>query len=244
MRLDRMLVARGFYDTRAKARDAVLRGAVAIDGAVATRPGASVSETARVALDDPAHRYVSRAALKLAHGLAAFAIPVAGRVGLDIGAATGGFTQVLLENGARLVFALDVGHGQLADNVASDRRVVAFEGVNARDISPALFSDPIEVVVCDVSFISLTLALPAALDLAANGAHLVALIKPQFEAGRAAIGRTGVVKDVKVQEKVCDDIAGWLAGRPGWRVLGLEPSPIAGSDGNREFLIAAGKRQP
>ena len=244
MRLDLMLVARGFYDTRAKARDAVLRGAVAVDGTVMSKPAASVREGARVALNDPAHRYVSRAALKLAHAISAFAIPISNRVALDIGAATGGFTQVLLENGARRVYAIDVGHGQLADNVASDPRVVVREGVNARDLSPTEFTDPIEVVVCDVSFISLTLALPPALDLATAGAHLVALIKPQFEAGRAAVGRTGVVKDAKVHDMVCRDIHAWLAERPGWRVLGIEPSPIVGSDGNREFLVAAEKAKP
>ena len=242
LRLDQYLVEHGHYKTRARARDAVLRGTVRIDGQVITKPGHHISAACDIKVDDEAQSYVSRAALKLRHGLAHFEIDVAGRHAVDIGASTGGFTQVLLENGAASVLAIDVGHDQLDDELASDRRVTVIEGLNARGLKALHLSDPIEIIVCDVSFISLKLALPAALDLAEPGAVLIALIKPQFEIGRDQLGKGGVVRDRLLASAVCDVISGWLRSEMGWHVLGVTPSPIEGSDGNHEFLIAAENR--
>lgn len=239
-RLDEALVARGLYASRARARDAVKRGTVLVDGVVEAKPARLVGDDAVLAMQDEARSYVSRAALKLAHGLAHFGIDAAGRHCLDIGASTGGFTQVLLERSAAHVTAIDVGHGQLASEIASDLRVTAIEGLNARELTAAQVAHPIEIIVCDVSFISLKLALPPALDMAVPGARLVALIKPQFEAGRAALGKGGIINDPAVHQAVCEDIANFLTST-GWKVLGLTPSPVAGGDGNREFLIAAEK---
>lgn len=240
-RLDQLLVERGFYGTRAKARDAVLRGKVKVDGRVATKPGHPASPEACIDIEDEAQGYVSRAALKLIHGLDRFAISPAGLTALDLGASTGGFTQVLIERGARHVSAVDVGHGQMAPELCDDPRVTLIEGLNARDLIAGHLPEPPEIVVADLSFISLTLALPPALQLARPGAWLVALIKPQFEAGRGAVDKQGVVRDPQVHETVCHDVSNWLETDMGWRVIGVEPSPIPGGEGNREFLIAARK---
>jgi len=215
----------------------VLRGTVKVDGLPASKPSQAVGANNVLTIEDEAHRYVSRAALKLKRGLAAFGISARGKNALDIGASTGGFTQVLLEEGAAHVTAIDVGHGQMQ---VSDPRVTLIEGLNARDLCTEHLDRPIQLVVCDVSFISLKLALPSALELAEEGALLVALIKPQFEAGREAIGKGGLVTDPEVHERVCAEITGFLRSQ-GWRVLGLTPSPVEGGDGNREFLVAAGK---
>jgi 23S rRNA (cytidine1920-2'-O)/16S rRNA (cytidine1409-2'-O)-methyltransferase len=239
-RLDELLVARGLYPTRARARDAVRRGTVRIDDVTAAKPAQAVAEDAIIVIDDPAQRFVSRAAVKLEHALQQFAIAVRGKNCLDIGSSTGGFTQVLLEQGAAHVTAVDVGHDQLAAEVRGDPRVTIFEGLNARHLEPAYLAHPPDLIVCDVSFISLRLALPPALDLAAPGAILVALIKPQFEAGRMAIGKGGIVADPAVHERVSIAIGDFLEERT-WRVMGLTPSPVAGGGGNREFLIAAEK---
>jgi 23S rRNA (cytidine1920-2'-O)/16S rRNA (cytidine1409-2'-O)-methyltransferase len=177
--------------------------------------------------------------MKLAHALDVFRIDPGGKIALDLGASTGGFTDVLLARGARRVYAVDVGHGQLVERLRADPRVVAIGGVNARELSRAHVPEPIDLIVCDVSFISLTLALPAALDLAAPGAELVALVKPQFEVGRGKVGKGGIVREPALHEQACAKIAAWLAARPGWRVLGTIPSPIEGGDGNREFLVFA-----
>ncbi len=241
-RLDEVLVARGFFASRSRARDAILRGTVRIDGVVASKPGQPVAPNCMLAVDDPAARYVSRAALKLVHGLDHFSIDPAGRVAVDIGASTGGFTQVLLERGAEHVVAIDVGHGQLVETIASDERVTAIEGLNARDLTRGdLAGHRPKLLVCDVSFISLKLALPPALDLAEPGADGVFLVKPQFEAGRGALASGGILRDAVEGERIAADLVEWLAGRPGWSVLGLEPSPIEGGDGNREFLMAGRK---
>ena len=236
-RLDELLVARGFYSSRSRARDAILRGAVTVDGLPAVKPAQLVSSDASLDVADEAQAYVSRAALKLKHGLRHFGIPVKDSHALDIGASTGGFTQVLLEEGAAHVTAIDVGHGQLQ---VQNPRVTSIEGLNARDLARGHLAHPIDLIVCDVSFISLRLALPAALDLAEEGAHLVALIKPQFEVGRSALGKGGIVTDEAERQRVCEEIAAFLRGE-GWRVLGIVLSPIAGGDGNQEFLIAARK---
>ncbi len=236
-RLDEELVARGHYASRSRARDAILRGAVTVGGETAKKPGQLVSADALIALADEAQRYVSRAALKLKHGLDHFGIDPSGLHCLDIGASTGGFTQVLLEEDASHVTAIDVGHGQMA---IEDKRITLIEGLNARDLTSEHLAHPAQLIVCDVSFISLKLALPAALDLAEEGAWLVALIKPQFEAGRDALGKGGIVTGDTELERVCEEIASFLH-HQGWRILGLTPSPIEGGDGNREFLIAARK---
>lgn len=239
-RLDEALVSGGHYASRSRARDAVKRGAVSVDGLTETKPGRLVNGNSVITLSDAAHGYVSRAALKLAHGLAHFGIAATRRACLDIGASTGGFTQVLLEQGAAHVTAIDVGHGQMAAEIAADARVTLIEGLNARGLDAAHLAQPVNLIVCDVSFISLKLALPPALALAAPGADLVALIKPQFEVGREAIGKGGVVRDEAEQLRVCAEISKFLA-ESGWRVLGVTPSPVEGSDGNREFLIGARK---
>jgi 23S rRNA (cytidine1920-2'-O)/16S rRNA (cytidine1409-2'-O)-methyltransferase len=236
-RLDEALVARGLFPSRSRARDAVLRGTVKVDGEKASKPSQPVGAGSVLTIEDPAHAYVSRAALKLKHGLAQFGISAAGKTCLDIGASTGGFTQVLLEEGAAHVTAIDVGHGQMK---LDDPRITLIEGLNARDLCADHLGGPVDLVVCDVSFISLKLALPPALALAEQGAMLVTLIKPQFEAGRDAVGKGGIVTDPLEHERVCGEIAEFLRGE-GWQVLGVTASPVAGGDGNREFLVGAVK---
>lgn len=243
-RLDQVLVERGLFASRSRARDAVLRGTVTVDGAVVTRPGHPVGRSSAIEADDPARRYVSRAALKLVAGLDNFGFDPAGRTALDIGASTGGFTQVLLERGAGHVFAFDVGHGQLDPAIAGDRRVTSIEGLNARDLKAAhLDGQTPGFVVSDVSFISLRLALPAALALAAPGARGVFLVKPQFEAGREAIGKGGLLKNPAAGEAIAADLSAWLDQAPGWRSAGICASPVAGGDGNREFLLGGVKNR-
>jgi 23S rRNA (cytidine1920-2'-O)/16S rRNA (cytidine1409-2'-O)-methyltransferase len=177
--------------------------------------------------------------VKLAHGLAHFGFDPAGRIALDIGASTGGFTDVLLTQGAAKVYAVDVGHGQLAWKLRSDPRVVVLEKTNARHLNAALIAEPPAALVCDASFIGLQTVLPAAIGLCAPGAFAVALIKPQFEAGPEHVGKGGVVRDPAVHETVCARITDWWAALPGWRVLGVERSPITGPEGNVEFLLGA-----
>jgi 23S rRNA (cytidine1920-2'-O)/16S rRNA (cytidine1409-2'-O)-methyltransferase len=241
-RLDIALVARGLAPTRARARDAIVRGVVQVDGVAVTKPGAPVGNTAMITLSDPALAYVSRAALKLVAGLDAFGIDPAGAIALDIGASTGGFTQVLLERGAACVHAIDVGHGQLHPALAADRRVMATEGLNARDLTAGhLHGQRPTLVVCDASFISLTLVLPPALALAAPGAKGIFLVKPQFEAGRDAIGKGGILKDAADGPLIAARLAAWLDMQPGWHSLGVAPSPITGGDGNHEFLLGGAK---
>lgn len=238
LRLDELLVRRGFFATRSRARDAIARGAVRLDGRPAAKPGQPARADAEIAVDDPARPYVSRAALKLVAGLDAFGLDPRGALALDVGASTGGFTQVLLERGAAHVVALDVGHGQLDAALAADPRVTVLEKLNARDLTPAhLGGRRPDFVVCDVSFISLKLALPAALDLAAPGARCVLLVKPQFEVGRDGIGKGGLLRDPADGERIAAGLAAWLDTRSGWRALGTAASPIEGGDGNREFLL-------
>jgi 23S rRNA (cytidine1920-2'-O)/16S rRNA (cytidine1409-2'-O)-methyltransferase len=237
-RLDDELVRRGSYPSRSRARDAILRGTVLVDGMPARKPAQTVDAESSIAIADDARAYVSRAALKLKHALAIFAVSARGRRALDIGASTGGFTQVLLEEGAAHVTAIDVGHGQMAPAIAADPRVRSIEGINARDLEASHLAGPFDLIVCDVSFISLKLALPPALALAEPGAELIALVKPQFEVGRAALGKGGLVTDSLEHDRVCRDIAAFLEAQR-WNVQGLVPSPVAGGDGNREFLIWA-----
>ena len=239
-RLDELLVERGLYTSRSRARDAIARGTVTGDGVVAGKPAQNTSPESRIEILDEARAYVSRSALKLKSGINVFNISVKGLNCLDIGASTGGFTQVLLEQGATHVTAIDVGHGQFDASLQSNPRVTSIEGLNARDLTAAHLKHKIEIIVCDVSFISLKLALPAALTLAEPDAHLIALIKPQFEAGRDAVGRGGIVSDPQEHERVCKEISEFLT-TENWQVIGLTPSSIEGADGNKEFLVAAVK---
>lgn len=240
-RLDLLLVRRGLFESRARARDAIGRGTVRVAGALATKAGQLVEEHAEIIVDDPARSYVSRAALKLVAALDHFGLSPEGLSCLDVGASTGGFTQVLLQRGARHVTAIDVGHGQLDRRLADDPRVTNLEGINARQLQRSVINHPVQVVVSDVSFISLRLALPPALDLAEPGAWLAALVKPQFEAGREAIGKGGILKDPSLGPKIAADLENWLNSLGGWQSLGVIPSPIAGGDGNREYLLVGRK---
>lgn len=242
IRLDELLVRRGIAPSRARARDAILRGHVRVDGRPASKAGASVDEGADISANDPGLQWVSRGALKLIAALDCFGIDPAGCLCLDIGASTGGFTQVLLSRGARHVHAVDVGHGQLDEAIRVDPRVTNLEGLNARHLKPDQIAEPVDLVVADVSFVSLRLALDRALDMdleiTAPGARLAALIKPQFEVGRKNLGKGGIVRDRQAAQAAADGIATWVSGK-GWTVTGLIPSPISGGDGNAEFLIGA-----
>lgn len=238
-RLDQRMVELGLAASRARAQDAIAQGHVRVNGKPPTKASQPVTDGAQIELSDQANPYVSRAGLKLAAALEHFSPDLTGAVALDVGASTGGFTQVLLDAGASKVFALDVGHDQLHPSLVSDNRVVNLEGQNARNLTAEDLGTGVDVIVSDVSFISLKLALPPALKLAKPGAWLFALIKPQFEAGKAAVGKGGIVRDPAVRARVNDDLCQWLAHDHGWTVEGLIASPIAGSDGNVEFIVAA-----
>lgn len=233
-RLDQRVVALGLADSRSRAQELIKTGAISVDGKVAKR--ASSTSGADIQLIGKANPWVSRAALKLAHALDAFDLTPNG-IAADIGASTGGFTQVLMQRGATQVHAVDVGHGQLHPNVASLGGVHNHEGINARALPDGLLPS-LDWIVTDVSFISLTKALPPVLALAKPDAHLVALIKPQFEAGPTRVGKGGIVSDSTVHDEVRATIRDFLSNL-GWQILGQTESPITGSDGNREFLIAA-----
>jgi len=238
-RLDTMLVARGLAESRAKAQALALAGLVYSGERRLDKPGQMLADDTPLECRGRGHPYVSRGGVKLAHALDHFAIDPAGAIALDIGASTGGFTDVLLQRGAAKVFAVDVGHGQLDWRLRQDARVVVLERCNARHLTRAEVPEPPALVVCDASFIGLETVLPATLALAAPSASLVALIKPQFEVGKGRVGKGGVVRDPALHEEVCSRIATWLAGQAGWSVLGLTESPLRGPDGNVEFLIAA-----
>lgn len=241
MRLDAALLARGLVASRSRARDLILRGQVSIDGQPAGKPGELVGPAQAIAVPEESARVVSRAGEKLAPALAHFGFPVAGRVALDVGASTGGFTEALLAAGAAKVYAVDVGRGQLHPRLAADARVVSLEGTDARDLSPALVPEPAAAIVADVSFISLVKALPAALALAAPDGWLIALVKPQFEAGREAVGKGGIVHDDAARAAAVAKVETFLK-TSGWRVAGIVPSALPGKDGNVEYLIGAQSR--
>jgi 23S rRNA (cytidine1920-2'-O)/16S rRNA (cytidine1409-2'-O)-methyltransferase len=238
-RLDIALAARGLVRSRTEAQRAIEAGLVTVGGRVATKASQAVGDDDPIALSGPTDPYVSRGGLKLSHALDHLGIDVDGRLALDIGASTGGFTDVLLRRGVRKVYAVDVGHGQLDPSLEDDPRVVSLERLNVREVDATFVPEPVELIVCDVSFIGLRVALPAALALAAPGADLVALIKPQFEVGPSGVGKGGIVRDPALHRQACDTIRDWLAAQPGWTVRGIVDSPIEGGDGNREFLIAA-----
>ncbi|MCO6177313.1 TlyA family RNA methyltransferase [Ciceribacter sp. RN22] len=241
-RLDQLLVALNLVASRSRARDAIQRGTVKVDGKVVTKPSLTFSSDVAIEIDDPAQDYVSRAALKLVAGLDHFGLDPSGQECLDVGASTGGFTEVLLKRGAAHVTAIDVGHDQMHPRVAADPRVTNIEGLNARYLESEDIGDrPISFVVSDVSFISLKLALAPALDMAESGSRCLLLVKPQFEAGREAISKAGLLKDPASAPAVAAELERWLVEDMGWQSLGLIPSPIAGGDGNQEFLLAGRK---
>ncbi len=240
-RLDAALVARGLAETRAKAQALVLAGKVYAAERRLDKPGMSVADDRPLEVRGEPHPWVSRGGLKLAHGLDRFAIDPTALVALDIGASTGGFTDVLLARGAAKIYAVDVGRGQLAWKLRHDPRVVVLEKTNARYLTRAQVPEAVDLVVCDASFIGLTTVLPAPLALATPRARLVALIKPQFEVGRARVGKGGVVRESALHEEVCARIGDWLEREMGWRVSGIVESPILGPEGNKEFLIAAAR---
>ncbi len=240
-RADQLLVERGLAESRARAQALIMAGQVLNGTRRVEKAGETLPEDAPLAVRGQDHPWVSRGGIKLAHGLDHFAIDPVGLVCLDLGASTGGFTDVLLARGAARVYAVDVGQGQLAWKLRGDPRVVVLEKTNARYLSAEQVPEPVGLITCDASFIGLRTLLPAPLALAAPGARLVALIKPQFEVGKERVGKGGVVRDPALHREVCEAIRGWLAARPGWRVLGLTESPITGPEGNREFLIAAAR---
>ena len=230
--------------SRARARDAIKRGVVTIDGRTAAKASQMVGSDIQLGMDDPASAYVSRAALKLIHALDHFGFDPAGRVCVDIGASTGGFCQVLLERGAREVFGVDVGHDQMHESLRGNPALHVLEGVNARHLDETHIPIPFSGLVSDVSFISLKLALPPALIMAERGAFAALLVKPQFEVGKDGIGKGGLVRDEAEGQRAAEAIASWLDGSDdtachGWRVLEMQPSPILGGDGNKEYLLGA-----
>ena len=238
-RADRALVARGLFESRAKARAAIEAGQVSCDGRLVMRPSDLIAPDAEIEAR-PAHPWVGRGALKLVQALEAWPIAVEGRFVLDVGASTGGFTEVCLARGAAGVVAVDVGRGQLHPRVAADPRVVLLEGVDARDLTQALVPQAPDLIVCDVSFIGLAKALPPALSLARPGADLVALVKPQFEVGRDKIGKGGLVKDPAARQGALEGVAAFLEGAE-WRVRGTAESATPGGEGALEHLIWAQK---
>ncbi len=241
-RADLELVARGLAQSRGRARALIEAGKVTLDGRTIARVSEAVAPEQVLALAEPDHPYVSRGALKLVAALDHFGIDPAGLDCLDIGASTGGFTDVLLRRGARHVTAVDVGHDQLHETLRGRPDVTVREGCNARDLVAGDLPSPPDLVVCDASFISLTLVLAPALSLAGPGARVIALVKPQFEAGRDGLGKGGVVRDTGVREAVRARLTGWLADQPGWHVLGSIESPVTGPKGNVEYLLA-GERE-
>ncbi|WP_417490829.1 TlyA family RNA methyltransferase [Maricaulis sp.] len=238
MRADLYLVQHGLIETRAKAQEAIAAGMVSVDGATITKASHKIAEGAAV-VARPAHPWVSRAALKLVAALDRFAIDPAGRTCLDVGSSTGGFTQVLLERGASRVYAVDVGRDQLHPSLRSDSRVVSMEGVDARSLTGSDFVQAPSLIVCDASFISLLKVIPRPMSLAANQADLIALIKPQFEVGKAGVGRGGLVKSAKERARAVAGVRAVLDGLEGFVVSEVMESPVKGGDGNQEYLIAA-----
>jgi 23S rRNA (cytidine1920-2'-O)/16S rRNA (cytidine1409-2'-O)-methyltransferase len=238
-RADKLLVDRGLAPTRARGQAMILAGQVYSGTRRIDKAGDLLPADADLSVKGADHPWVSRGGLKLIHAIEHFALDPAGLVAIDVGASTGGFTDVLLAKGAAKVYAVDVGHGQLAWKLRNDPRVVVLERTNARHLATAEIPEPVDIVVCDASFIGLETVLPAALSLTKPQAWAVALIKPQFEVGPDRVGKGGVVRDPALHEEVCARIAAWFGGLPGWQVVGIEPSPILGPEGNREFLIVA-----
>jgi 23S rRNA (cytidine1920-2'-O)/16S rRNA (cytidine1409-2'-O)-methyltransferase len=238
-RADVTLVDRGLVESRTRAQALILAGKVFSGERRVEKAGETVKDDAPLEVRGQDHPWVSRGGLKLDHALTEFNIDVVCAVCLDVGASTGGFTDVLLARGAARVYAVDVGHGQFAWKLRNDERVVVLERTNARYLTATEIPEPVDVIVCDASFIGLETLLPAPLVLAAPDARLVALIKPQFEVGKGQVGKGGVVRDPALHAAVCDRIRAWLDDLPDWTVLDVTESPITGPEGNVEFLIAA-----
>jgi 23S rRNA (cytidine1920-2'-O)/16S rRNA (cytidine1409-2'-O)-methyltransferase len=241
-RVDTLLVERGLVESRAKAQALIMAGLVYSDTLRIDKAGQMLAADAPLALKGQDHPWVSRGGLKLVKGLDSFGIDPAGLVCMDVGASTGGFTDVLLSRGAAKVYAVDVGHGQLAWKLRQDPRVVVLERTNARHLTVTEIPEPIDLVVCDASFISLMTVLPAPLSLTRPGARLVALIKPQFEVGKGRVGKGGVVRNPELHREVCDTITTWLGNLLEWGVIGIVESPILGPEGNREFMVGAARQ--
>ena len=237
-RIDQLLVERGLAESRARAQALVMAGLVFVGTRKVDKPGQTVAGDIMIDVRGRDHPWVSRGGIKLAHGLDHFGWDVSGAIAMDVGSSTGGFTDVLLSRGAARVYAIDSGTNQLAWKLRQDPRVVVHEQTSARVLTPAHVPEPIDLIVCDASFIGLAKVLDVPLGFAAPDARLLALIKPQFEAGREEVGKGGVVRDAAVHARVCAEVATWLGSR-GWAVVGLTPSPITGPEGNVEFLIAA-----
>ena len=240
IRLDLALEQRGLVPSRARARDAILRGTVTINGATADKPNRMVGHDDKLALSDPAANYVSRAALKLVAGLEAGQIDAAGKTCLDVGASTGGFTQVLMERGARKIYAIDVGHDQLHERLKGSDRVVSMEGVNARDLTAEMVPEPIDLLVSDVSFVSVTKVLQAPLALCTPTADAVILFKPQFEVGRRSVGKGGIVRDDNAIVEALAEVIAFMA-EQGFTHRQSITSPISGGDGNVETVLVFGR---
>jgi 23S rRNA (cytidine1920-2'-O)/16S rRNA (cytidine1409-2'-O)-methyltransferase len=238
VRADLALVAQGLAESRTRAQALILAGKVYVGDRRVAKSGDLLAEDALLTVKGRDHPWVSRGGVKLAHGLEHFGFDVTGKVALDVGSSTGGFTDVLLTKGAARVYAIDVGTNQLAWKLRSDERVIVHEQTNARALTREIVPEPVDVVVCDASFIALAKVLDAALDLAAPGAMLVVLVKPQFEAGRGEVGKGGVVRDPALHARVCGEVQAWLEGA-GWTVDGIVESPITGPEGNVEFLLGA-----
>ncbi|CAN5892956.1 TlyA family rRNA (cytidine-2'-O)-methyltransferase [soil metagenome] len=242
VRADLLLVSRGLVDSRAKAQAAIAAGGVTADGKVVTKASEALEEDCALTAE-AAHPYVGRGALKLLHALEIWPVAVEGRVVLDVGASTGGFTEVCLERGASRVYAVDVGRGQLHPKLAADPRVTALEGLDARNLTAELIPEPPQLVVCDASFIGLAKVLPAALALAAPEADLIALVKPQFEVGPDHVGKGGIVRDAQARARALADVASFLTSSS-WIVRDTADSTIQGGDGNSEYLLHARKSRP
>lgn len=239
VRADQLLFEQGLAESRSRAQALILAGLVFAGERRVDKPGTSFSADTALSLRGRDHPWVSRGGIKLAHALDSLGWDIAGSVAIDVGASTGGFTDVLLSKGAAKVYAVDVGHGQLAWPLRNDLRVVVLERVNARHLTSGEIPEPVDLITCDASFIALEKVLATPLGFAKPDARLVALIKPQFEAGREEVGKGGVVRNAAVHERVCRQVADWIERQPGWRVVMIEPSPITGPEGNVEFLLGA-----
>ncbi|MEX6633192.1 TlyA family RNA methyltransferase [Hyphococcus lacteus] len=240
MRLDHYLTQHGLFESRARAQEAVTAGLVRINGITAIKPAQKVADDASVTIEGAVHPYVSRGGLKLEAALDHFGFDPSGQICLDLGASTGGFCDVLLRRGATRIYAVDVGQGQLHEKIVRDERVINLEKTHAKDLNGTLVPEKIALIVCDVSFIGLKKALPFAMSLAAVDANMVALIKPQFEVGKAGLGKGGIVKP-GLAGPVVEDLTAWMNAMAGWSVIDVIDSPIVGGDGNKEFLLGATK---
>ena len=242
VRADQLVVAQELAESRTRAQALILAGAVFAGDRRVAKAGDLLADDVALTVKGRDHPWVSRGGVKLDHGLTHFGFDVGGAIALDVGSSTGGFTDVLLTRGAAKVYAVDVGTNQLAWKLRQDARVVVHEQTNAKTLTRDLIPDPIDIVVCDASFIGLAKVLGPALSLASPGAKLVALVKPQFEAGREEVGKGGVIRDPAVHARVCDDACAWIHAQR-WRVVGVEASPITGPEGNVEFLLGAIKER-